>query len=122
MTDPSFVLLYVDDPVRSAAFYERLLGKKPVDLAPTFALFVLASGWKLGLWRRGDVQPPAFAMGGGAELCFPVPDAAAVDAAHVAWHAQGVAIAQAPVKMDFGYTFTGLDPDVHRLRVFHPAG
>jgi predicted enzyme related to lactoylglutathione lyase len=33
----------------------------------------------------------------------------------------GVAIAQKPVEMDFGYTFTALDPDGHRLRVFAPG-
>jgi len=122
MTEPTFVLLYVDDPIRSAAFYERLLGRAPVEASPGFAMFVFPSGLKLGLWLRREVQPAAFAMGGGAELCFPVADAAAVDAAHAAWRAQGVEIAQAPVAMDFGYTFTGLDPDGHRLRVFHPAG
>ena len=34
--------------------------------------------------------------------------------------AAGVPIAQAPVALDFGYTFVGLDPDGHRLRMFVP--
>lgn len=28
-------------------------------------------------------------------------------------------IVQAPEAMDFGYTFSGIDPDGHRLRVYH---
>ena len=34
---------------------------------------------------------------------------------------RGVKIAQAPTRMDFGYTFLGLDPDGHRVRVFAPG-
>ena len=44
-------------------------------------------------------------------------DNAAVDAMHTEWSGRGWGIAQKPVQMDFGYTFTALDPDGHRLRV-----
>ena len=50
-----------------------------------------------------------------------LPDEAALEAAHARWSAQGVAIAQKPTRMDFGYTFVGLDPDGHRIRAFAPA-
>lgn len=125
MSDPNFVLLYVDDPAASAAFYADLLGRPPVEASPTFAMFALASGVMLGLWSRHAVEPPAprppAAVGGGCELGFPVANAAAVLARHDAWRARGVRVAQAPAAMDFGYTFVGLDPDGHRLRVFAPA-
>lgn len=49
MPDPNFVLLYVTDPTRSAAFYADLLGKSPLEASPTFAMFGLEGGWHLGL-------------------------------------------------------------------------
>jgi len=44
-----YFLLYVDSPATSANFYSRLLDKPPVELNPTFALFSLDQGVKLGL-------------------------------------------------------------------------
>ena len=121
MPDPTFVLLYVDDPAASAEFYAGLLGRAPAEASPTFAMFALASGATLGLWSRHTVEPPPAAGGGGAELGFAVADAAAVDATHAEWRARGLAVAQPPAAMDFGRTFVALDPDGHRLRVFAPA-
>ena len=120
MHDPNFLILYVASPAKSAAFYERLLGRKPADASPNFAMFALDGGLMLGLWSRSDVRPPARQSGGGHEICFTVKDTAAVDQLHARWREQGLPIAQAPVDMDFGYTFTALDPDEHRLRVFAP--
>lgn len=121
MSDPSFVLFYVEDPARSAAFYARLLDRKPVESSPTFALFAFGSGVKLGLWKRDGVEPAATLRGGGSELGFPVADDAAVDRLHHAWRTQGATVAQTPTRLDFGYTFVVLDPDGHRLRVFSPG-
>ncbi len=118
MLDSNFVLLYVDDPAASATFYTTLLGRAPVEASPTFALFVLGSGMKLGLWSRHTVEPAAAATGGGCELGFPVADAPAVDARYADWRTRGLRVAQAPTAMEFGYTFVALDPDGHRLRVF----
>ena len=42
---------------RSGAFYGALLGRQPVETSPTFALFVLDNGFKLGLWSRHTVEP-----------------------------------------------------------------
>lgn len=120
MSDPTFVLLYVDDPAASAAFYATLLGKGPVEASPTFAMFALESGVMLGLWSRHEVTPAATAPGG-AELAFTVEGAAAVNAAHAEWSARGLPIVQAPTQLDFGYTFVARDPDGHRLRVFAPG-
>jgi catechol 2,3-dioxygenase-like lactoylglutathione lyase family enzyme len=122
MTNFSFVLLYVADPVASAAFYEGLLGKPPIDVAPTFAMLPLNEGVRLGLWLRGDVAPAATAAPGGHEIAFTVADADAVRAIHSAWRERGLQIAQEPTAMDFGHTFVALDPDGHRLRVFAPTG
>ena len=66
-----YFLLYVDSPATSANFYSRLLGKPPVELNPTFALFILDNGVKLGLWSRHTVQPAATATGGAAKWALP---------------------------------------------------
>jgi len=120
MYEPNFILLYVRSPAESAAFYADLLGHPPVESSPSFAMFALASGITLGLWARHTVEPAANGVGGG-ELAFAIADADAVEATHADWRKRGLAIAQPPVRMDFGFTFTALDPDGHRLRVFAPG-
>jgi catechol 2,3-dioxygenase-like lactoylglutathione lyase family enzyme len=121
MRNLNFVILYVDSPPASAAFYAELLGKQPVESSPTFAMFAMDSGVMLGLWSRHTVEPAATAAGGGAEVAFTVADAEAVRATHVDWSRRGLPIVQEPTAMDFGHTFVALDPDAHRLRVFAPA-
>ncbi|HTU64613.1 MAG TPA: VOC family protein [Steroidobacteraceae bacterium] len=124
MSHPNFVILYVDSPPRSAAFYSALLGRAPAESSPTFAMFPLDSGVMLGLWSKHTVEPPAgrdAAPGGGTELAFAVEGNARVDEMHADWRGRGLPILQAPVTLDFGYTFVALDPDQHRLRVFAPG-
>ncbi|HEX9448858.1 MAG TPA: VOC family protein [Dongiaceae bacterium] len=122
MLNPDFLLLYVDSPKASGAFYADLLGLAPIEAQATFVLFVLPSGLKLGLWSRYTVEPATAPMGtplgGGGELCFTVKDPADVMATYQSWGDKGLRVMQAPVQMDFGFTFVALDPDGHRLRVF----
>lgn len=120
MTEFNFVLLYVDNPPESAAFYSRLLGRPPIQSSPNFAVLPLREGCMLGLWSRHTVEPKAAGVPGASEVAFAVADAAAVEATHAAWKGLGLAIAQAPVRLNFGMTFVALDPDGHRLRVFAP--
>jgi catechol 2,3-dioxygenase-like lactoylglutathione lyase family enzyme len=121
MTNPNFMIVYVDSPAASGEFYRALLGREPVEASPTFIMFALDSGLMLGLWSRHTVQPAASAAGGGAELAFPVAAPQAVDEAHARWQALGVPILLAPTDLEFGRSFVGVDPDGHRLRVFAPA-
>ncbi|WP_313372164.1 VOC family protein [Achromobacter animicus] len=121
MSDTNFVILYVEKPQASAAFYSALLQRPPIESSPTFALFALDSGLMLGLWSRYTVAPAAAGRGGASELAFTVADADAVNQRHVDWSLCGLPILQAPTDMDFGRTFVALDPDGHRLRVFAPA-
>lgn len=119
---PTFIILYVNNIEASTAFYTDLLGRSPVESSPNFAGFVLESGVFLGLWSKAVVEPATAVMGGGTELGFTANDAAAVDTMHDDWRARHIQIAQTPTQMDFGYTFVGLDPDGHRLRVmFAPS-
>ncbi len=121
MPTPSLVILYVDSPAASAAFYGDLLGRTPVEASPTFAMFALDHGLMLGLWSRHTVEPGATAGGGGGELAFPVADIAAVLALHEDWTRRGLPVIQPPTELDFGHSFVALDPDGHRLRVFTPT-
>ncbi|MET3131851.1 catechol 2,3-dioxygenase-like lactoylglutathione lyase family enzyme [Oxalobacteraceae bacterium GrIS 1.11] len=118
MSNPNFIILYVDHPAASAVFYADLLGRPAIEESATFALFALESGVMLGLWSKHTVQPAPGAAGGGAELAFSVDGKAAVDALHASWTDKKLAMLQAPVELDFGYTFVAIDPDGHRLRVF----
>ena len=118
MSDPNFFILYVDSPAASATFYADLLGHAAIEASPTFALFALGSGVMLGLWSKHTVEPAATAVGGGAEIAFALDSDEAVAAMHASWRGRGLPILQAPLRMDFGYTFVVLDPDGHRLRVF----
>ncbi|WP_025128803.1 VOC family protein [Pseudomonas sp. PH1b] len=119
MITHTYFLLYVDSPAVSAAFYSRLLNKSPVESSQTFALFILDSGIKLGLWSRHTVEPSAAATGGGGELGWAVDSREAVDELYRHWQALGMTIALPPTLMDFGYTLVALDPDGHRLRVLY---
>ena len=119
MPNLSLVILYVDSPAASAAFYSALLDKQAIESSPTFAMFPLSEGVALGLWSRHTVEPAAAAAGGGTEVAFLAPD---VDAVYRDWKARGLRIAQTPTDLDFGRTFVAFDPDGHRLRVFAPSG
>lgn len=125
MTNPilDWVLLYVADTTRSAAFYARLLGQQPVPppAKPTdFTMFPQPSGFTLGLWHKDEVDPKATPPGG-CEISITEKTADAVRDRHAAWVAAGIEIVQKPTTLDFGTTFTAIDPDGHRIRVFAEA-
>ncbi len=121
MPNANYILLFVDSPRRSAAFYRDLLGLEPVEEQATFAMFVLESGLRLGLWSKHTAEPLPGAPAGGAEIGFEVENAAAVDAMYAKWTAWDARVLQKPVDLDFGRTFVVLDPDGHRLRVLSAA-
>jgi catechol 2,3-dioxygenase-like lactoylglutathione lyase family enzyme len=114
---PSTVILYVEKVESSCAFYAKVLGRPPAEQSANFAMFALEGGMMLGLWAGHDVQPKPKAAGGGAEVAFALSSDAELDALHAEWSRKGFTIAQKPVRMDFAYTFTALDPDGHRVRV-----
>jgi len=121
MPNFNFVLLYVENPPASAAFYADLLGRPPIDTSPGFAMLPLSDGVTLGLWSRETVVPAAVAPAGAGEVSFAVADTAAVKATFADWKRRGLKMIQEPVQMGFGYTFVATDPDGHRLRVYAPG-
>jgi catechol 2,3-dioxygenase-like lactoylglutathione lyase family enzyme len=112
----NYLLLAVADPARSAALYTRLLGIEPVENAPTFVLYVLPNGVKIGLWLKGEIEP-APRPAGGVEISFTEESKQALLATYEAWKALAKVV-QEPTQMDFGFTFVVEDPDGHRLRPF----
>jgi catechol 2,3-dioxygenase-like lactoylglutathione lyase family enzyme len=118
---PHSVLLYVDEPQKSADFYARLLDRQPLDSSPNFVMFALAPDLRLGLWARRDVEPAPLGAGDIGELAMVVGSNEEVEALCADRKRKGAAILQEPVKKDFGLTFLAADPDGHRLRVFCPA-
>lgn len=120
MPSPNLVILYVEDPAASAAFYGALFERRPVASFPTYIAFDLGGGFTLGLWANRRVDPPPPRTGNRGELAFMVEDEAAVRALHQQWSERGVKIEKEPHEDVFGLTFVALDPDGHRIRVCLP--
>lgn len=110
-----FVLLFVENPTLSGAFYKKILGREPIEAHPTFQLFQLANDVQLGLWSRYTAEPHVSITGGGAEISFAEDD---VDDVYERFKQHGIPIIQTPTDMDFGRTFVALDPDGHRIRIY----
>ncbi len=120
MATPNLILLYVEDPTTSAAFYEKLFETGPEASFPTYASFSFPNGLSVGLW---STQAKDFASGGSghrSELAFMVPDDGAVRRLHDRWVDAGVTIEQPLHDAVFGLTFVATDPDGHRIRVCTP--
>lgn len=118
MAHPDFIILFVDNPLKSADFYQSLFDVDPVERSGTFALFILPTNMRVGLWSRHTARPLVTGGSGGVEMCFRRDDAADVDRIYADWTKRGLRVLQTPVQMDFGYTFVMTDPDGHRLRVY----
>lgn len=114
----NFTILYVASPANSAAFYQRILNVEAVELSPTFAMFILPSGCRLGLWIASGVIPPVSVGVSQSEVVFTAESREEVDNIFSQWQEWGVEILNPPATLDFGYTFTACDPDGHRLRVY----
>jgi len=113
----NYLLLAVRDPLKSAELYTKLLGREPVEKAPTFVLYVLPSGLKIGLWLADEMEPKPSAAGG-IEISFTEDSKEAVRATFEEWSKLGLKVLQAPTEMDFGFTCVLEDADGHRLRPF----
>ncbi len=88
MTTLNYLLLAVADPQKSARLYDAVLGAKAVENSPTFVLYVLPSGLKIGLWLKDEMEPDP-GVPGGSDISFSEPDKAAVRATYDAWKALG---------------------------------
>ncbi len=120
MSTPNLILLYVSDPLASAAFYEKLFETAPAARFPTYAALSFPNGLTVGLW---STQAKNFVSGGAghrSEIAFMVADESDVRRMHDRWVEDGVTIEQPLHEAVFGWTFVAIDPDGHRLRVCTP--
>lgn len=122
MVTPTYYLLHVANPETSGGFYRELFGVDPVESSPTFVLFVLYGGIKVGLWSKDTVEPATGGAPGALEIgiAMKLPDD--VDAFHGRWVERGLPVFQSPVDLDFGRSFMLTDPDGHRIRIFAVTG
>ena len=97
---PNLIIVYVDDPVRSADFYRALLNREPSFAVPTWVAFDLGA-FTLGLWsnkRAAQSLSPAPAESGNrSEVVFAISDAAAVEQTFREWKGRGITILQEPM-------------------------
>lgn len=117
MLQPNLIILYVEDPLASVAFYRTIFGKEPRAEFPTFSSFEFDNGLTIGLLGKASEAIVQSTPGDRTELGFMVKDEAAVEACYEDWKAKGLTIVQALTRFGFGPSFVALDPDGHRLRV-----
>jgi predicted enzyme related to lactoylglutathione lyase len=120
MLIPNLVLLYVEDPQRSSAFYEKLFGVPPTATFPTYVAFAFETGLAVGLWSTQAKNFVSTGPGHRSEIAFMVADDQRVRDVHERWARSGVAIEQPLHGAVFGLTFVAIDPDGHRIRVCTP--
>lgn len=120
MLTPNLLLFYVENPLNSALFYEKIFGKKPVALFPTYVAFAFENGLMFSLWSMKAENFVSSGTGHRFELSFMVKNEDIVRELRKEWGALGVRIEQDLHEAVFGLTFVALDPDGHRIRVCIP--
>lgn len=120
MLSPNLILLYVNDPAKSTAFYTDLFGREPVVSFPTYVAFALENGLTFSLWSTEARDFVSSGSGHRSELAFMVKDDAEVERLYDGWRGKGITIEQELKTAVFGRTFVAFDPDGHRLRVCRP--
>ncbi|HEY4545129.1 MAG TPA: VOC family protein [Pedomonas sp.] len=120
MLIPNLLLLYVENPQNSAAFYEHLFGIPPTAAYPTYVAFEFENGLTLSLWSTSAKNFVSGGSGHRSEVAFMVPNDQMVSDLHERWSKAGVTIEQPLHEAVFGLTFVAIDPDGHRIRVCTP--
>lgn len=120
MHSPNLMILYVNDPIASCHFYEKILEKAPDAVFPFYASFALDNGLNLGLWSTSAQDFVSGGTGSRSEVAFLVNRAEEVDELFDKCKGLGVEIELEPMDAVFGRTFVALDLDGHRLRICLP--
>ncbi len=120
LLNPNLVLFYVENPIESASFYEKIFEQQPVAVFPTYVAFTFANGFTFSLWSTQAKNFVSAGSGNRSELAFMVSDENEVRRVRDQWGKLGVAIEQDLHEAVFGLTFVALDPDGHRIRVCIP--
>ncbi|WCN10895.1 VOC family protein [Marinomonas mediterranea] len=117
MSQLNCFVLYAESINQSVALYTQLIGLPPVDQSPNFAMFRTNEGLMLGIWQKDQVRPELDKIGCGMEIVFAVESPAQLEQELGKYESLNLSILNPIVEMDFGYSFTALDSDGHRLRV-----
>jgi catechol 2,3-dioxygenase-like lactoylglutathione lyase family enzyme len=120
MLIPNLLLFYVEDPLKSALFYENIFLIKPVASFPTYVAFSFENGLTFSLWSLHAKNFVSGGTGHRSELSFLVENEDIVRAIRKRWDELGITIEQDLHEAAFGLTFVALDPDGHRIRVCIP--
>lgn len=120
MLIPNLLLFYVEDPLASAAFYEKIFQIKPIASYPTYVAFSFENGFTFSLWSKQAANFVSGGEGHRSELAFMVQNEEEVRKLRKMWGQLNVRIEQELHEATFGLTFVALDPDNHRIRVCIP--
>lgn len=120
MLTPNLFFFYVEKPLESAFFYEKIFEIKPVLAVPTYVAFSFDNGFEFALWSTKAKNFVSGGTGHRSELSFMVKDEDEVRNLRKKWSELGVKIEQDLHEAVFGLTFVALDPDGHRIRVCIP--
>ena len=120
MNVPNLFFFYVNDPIKSADFYEKIFQLKPETKFPSYAAFTFPNGLTFALWSKTAKDFVSAGSGHNSELAFMVPHEDEVRRLREAWGTLGISIEQDLFRAVFGLTFVALDPDGHRIRVCIP--
>lgn len=120
MLSPNLILFYVQNPIESASFYEKIFGQQPVAAFPTYVAFAFSNGFTFSLWSTQAKDFVSVGSGHRSELAFMVSDEDKVRHLREYWGKLSVPIEQELHEAVFGLTFVALDPDRHRIRVCIP--
>lgn len=120
MLIPNLLLFYVQNPLASALFYEKIFSLKPIASFPTYVAFTFENGFTFSLWSTQATDFVSDGVGHRAEISFMVKNEELVRKLRKQWSEMGVTIEQDLHEAVFGLTFVALDPDGHRIRVCMP--
>lgn len=120
MLIPNLLLFYVQNPLKSALFYEKIFSRKPIASFPTYVAFSFENGFTFSLWSTEAKNFVSGGIGHCSELSFMVEDEQIVLELRKQWGEFKVTIEQDLHEAVFGLTFVALDPDGHRIRVCMP--
>ena len=120
MVVPNLLIFYVNDPLASADFYEKIFQIKPVASYPTYVAFSFQNGLTFSLWSIHAENFISAGEGQRSELAFMVQNEEEVRQLRKAWGKLEVEVEQELHEAKFGLTFVALDPDGHRIRVCIP--
>lgn len=120
MLNPNLILFYVNNPIESSSFYEKIFEQQPVAIFPTYVAFTFTNGFTFSLWSTQANDFVSAGSGSRSELAFMVSNEDEVRRLRDHWGNLGVSIEQDLHEAVFGLTFVALDPDGHRIRVCIP--